>query len=104
MLFVSYWELNESMSIAERLGAAQKAMSAGLFPPEGVNIIRWDITPDGWGVTIFEADSEAAVGRTMNMWRLAAPGFFKCTKTSTARPVQEEMEGSGELLKMLASA
>ena len=104
MLFVSYWELNENMSVAERLGAAQKLLSAGVFPPADVNIIRWDITPDGWGVTIFEADSEAAASRTMNMWRQVAPGFFKCTKTSTARPMQEEMESGGELLKMLGSS
>ena len=104
MLFVSYWELNENMSVAERLGAAQKLLSAGLFPPEDVNIIRWDITPDGWGITILEAESEAAASRTMNMWRAAGTGIFKCTKTAPARPVQEEMEDSGELLKMLASS
>jgi hypothetical protein len=104
VLFLTYWELNENMSLEERLGAGQKLMASGLFPPEGVNIIRWDITPDGWGVTILEADSEAAVSRAMNVWRAAGTGLFKCTKTSTARPVQEEMEGSGELLKMLASA
>lgn len=104
MLFLTYWELSENMSIEERVAAAQKLMSAGLFPQEGVNIIRWDITPDGWGVTLFEADNEAAVSRTMNMWRMAATGIFKCTKTSTVRPVQEEIESSGEALKKLASA
>ena len=104
MLFITYWELNENMSVEERLGVGQKLTSSGLFPPEGVNIIRWDITPDGWGVTIFEADSEAAVSRALNMWRAAGTGKFKCTKTSTARPVQEEMESSGELLTILASA
>ena len=104
MLFLIYWELNENVSVAERVGAGQKLMSAGMFPPEGVNIIRWDITPDGWGITLLEADSEAAISRALNIWRMAATGLFKCTKTSTARPVQEEMEGSGELLKILASA
>ena len=104
MLFLIYWELNENVSVAERVGAGQKLMSAGLFPPEGVNIIRWDTTPDGWGITLLEADSEAAVSRALNLWRMAAPGIFKCTKTSTARPVQEEMESSGEFLKILASA
>ena len=104
MLFPTYWELNENISVEERLGVGQKLISSGMFPPEGVNIIRWDITPDGWGVTLLEADSEAAVSRGLNMWRVAGTGIFKCTKTSTARPVQEEMEGSGELLKILASA
>ena len=104
MLFLTYWELNENMSMEDRLAAGQKLTSSGMFPPEGINIIRWDITPDGWGVTIFEADSEAAASRAMNMWRMAATGIYKCTKTSTARPVQEEMESGGELLKMLGSS
>ncbi len=40
MLFLTYWELNENMSNAERLQVANKLMGAGLFPPEGVNMIR----------------------------------------------------------------
>jgi hypothetical protein len=45
MLFITYWELNEGMSLPEILQAGQKLMSSGLFPPPGVNIIRWDGTP-----------------------------------------------------------
>jgi hypothetical protein len=104
MLFITYWELNEDLSVAERMEGAQQLMSAGLFPQEDVNTIRWDITPDGWGVTIFEADNEAAVSRSLNMWRQASPGLFTFTKTSTARPVQEEMETGGELVHRLASS
>ena len=89
MLFLIYWELNENVSVAERVGAGQKLMSAGMFPPEGVNIIRWDITPDGWGITLLEADSEAAISRALNIWRMAATGLFKCTKTRRPGPCKK---------------
>lgn len=46
MLFLTYWELNENVPEQERSHAAQKITSSGLFPPEGVKIIRWDGTPD----------------------------------------------------------
>jgi hypothetical protein len=35
MLFLTYWELSESMSVEERLQVAQKLTSSGLFPPRG---------------------------------------------------------------------
>jgi hypothetical protein len=102
MLFVMYWELSENMSQEAQLQAAQKVMSTGIY--EDVNIIRWDITPDGWGITIFEADSAADIMRTMDMWRTAGTGLFKCTKTSPAMPIQESMTLTGEVVKALASA
>jgi hypothetical protein len=52
MLFVTVWELNENTPVASNVGAAQKLISAGLFPPEGVTLLRWDATPDGWGILI----------------------------------------------------
>lgn len=104
MLFVTYWELNEEMSSKERLAVAQKLMSSGLFPPDDVNIIRWDGTADGWGVLIAEAESAAAIGNALNMWRAAGAGFFKTTKTSPAEPVQDGLARGGELLKALESA
>ena len=48
MLFLTYWELNENMPVAERMGIAQKLTSSGLFPPKGVKILRWDETPDAY--------------------------------------------------------
>jgi hypothetical protein len=104
MLFLSYWELNEAMSVEERLQVAQKLTATGLFPPEGVNIIRWDVTPDGWGVTLMEADHAADIDRAFTMWRAAGVGFFKSTKTAPAQPIQEAMPRIGELLKTLSSA
>lgn len=103
MLFVTYWELNENMSVEQRLEVAQKLTDSGLFPPEHVNIIRWDITPDGWGIMITEAESAADVAQTLSMWRAAGTGFFNVTKTAPAMPVQESISHTAELLKSLKS-
>ena len=102
MLFLMYWELNENMSQEAQVEAAQKVMSSGIY--DNTNIIRWDITPDGWGITIFESDSIADIMRSMDMWRAAGTGLFKCTKTSPAMPIQESIALTGEVVKALASA
>ena len=104
MLFLTYWELNENMSEGERLQVAEKLTSSGLFPPKGVNIIRWDTTPDAWGILLAEAESAADIARAIDMWRAAGAGFFKMTKTSSAIPVEEAISVSTELLKALGSA
>jgi hypothetical protein len=103
MLFLTYWELNEGMSVEERQQVAQKLMSAGLFPPKEVNILRWDATPDGWGILLAEANSAADIDRALTMWRAAGTGFFKSTRTASAQPVQEALAQTGELLKALAA-
>jgi len=103
MLFLTYWELNESTSAAQQLQAAQTLMSAGLFPPQQVNILRWDITPDNWGILMCEAESAAAINQALVMWRAACPGFFKTTRTAPVIPVQEGIASTGELLKTLAA-
>jgi hypothetical protein len=104
MLFLTYWELNEDMSVEERQQVAQKLTSSGLFPPKGVNILRWDATPDGWGVLVAEAESAADIAQAINMWRAAGAGFFKFTRTAPAEPVQEALAGTDELLKVLSSS
>ncbi len=103
MLFLTYWELNENMSEQERLDIGQNLTSSELFPPKGVNMIRWDGTPDGWGILIMEAEEAADVVRAIDMWRAAGAGFFKTTKTAPAMPIQELMPVAGELLQTLAS-
>ena len=103
MLFLTYWELNEGMSVEERQQVAQKLMSTGLFPPRDVNILRWDATPDGWGILLAEANSAADINRALTMWRAAGVGFFKSTRTAPAQPVQEALAHTGELLKALAA-
>lgn len=103
MLFLTYWELNEGMSVEDRQQVAGKLTSSGLFPPKGANIIRWDATPDGWGIAIMEAESVADISDALNIWRTAGAGFFKFTKTAPTEPVQEALSRNGELLKALAS-
>lgn len=103
MLFLTYWELNENMSVEDRLRIAQKLTASGLFPPKGVTILRWDGTPDGWGILIVEAESAAAMNHALTLWRAAGAGFFKLTRTSPAQPIPEAVSMTGELLKALGS-
>ena len=103
MLFLTYWELNENMSDEQRLGIAQKLTSSGLFPPKGVNILRWDGTPDNWGIVLLEADNAADAFRTIDVWRAAGAGFFKTTKTSPALPIQELIPVAAEIQQALGS-
>ncbi len=104
MLFLTYWELNEGMSSQERLEIAQKLTSRGLFPPKGVEILRWDQTPDGWGILLAEAESATDIIQAIDMWRAAGPGFFKVTKTAPAIPIQEGIPIELEMLKAIAGA
>lgn len=101
MLFVTYWELNENMSEGERLVFIEKLESAGLFPPKDVEILRWDVTPDGWGIIVMEAQNAADVVRSMDMWRMAVGGFFKSTRTAPAIPVDESIPLSEGIAKAL---
>ncbi len=103
MLFLTIWEVNENMSVEERLQVAQKLTESGLFPPNGVNILRWDGTPDGWGILLAEAESAAAMNEALTLWRAAGAGFFKSTKTSPAMPVHEAIPRVGEILKALGA-
>ena len=100
MLYLMYWELNENISEQERLEFSQKITSSGKFPPEGVNIVRWDITPDSWGTLLFEAENPIDAFKAIGMWRMKA-GFFKTVKTSPVMPVQEVMPQMAEFIKTL---
>lgn len=104
MLFVTYWELNENQSLEGGLAAAQKIMTAGLFPAPGATILRWDITPDNWGILLVEAESAAAMESTLTVWRAAVAGFFKVTRTAPASPVQETIGRTAEILQRLGAA
>ena len=104
MLFLVHWELNESMPEPQRLEAAQKLTASGLFPPAGVNVVRWDGTPENWGVLILEADNAADVFRAVGLWRVAGAGFFKSVKTAPAMPLQELIPIAGEMVQAVASA
>ena len=104
MLFLNHWELNENMSEQERLQIVAKLNSLGLFPPKGVTIIRFDCTPDAWGILLFEADSAAAAIQMLDVWRLAGAGFFKATKTAPAMPIPEAVALSTSIVEALAKS
>jgi len=103
MLYVLYWEVNENMPVEERLQIAQKLTTTGMFPPKGVTVVRWDMTPDLWGIAVVEAENAWDVFSAVNMWRSMRPGFFKMTKLAPAIPVHEVMPREGELLQKIAS-
>lgn len=103
MLFVTLWELNENMAEQERLAIAQKLTSSALFPPAGVNVLRWDGTPDGWGILVMEADRAEDVFRAIDQWRAAGAGFFKATRTAPALPIQQVLPLGQEVLTALGA-
>ena len=61
MLFLSYWELNENMGEQERIQIAQKQTSSEESSAGDVKMVRWDITSDLWGISIFEAEKASDV-------------------------------------------
>jgi hypothetical protein len=101
MLFITYWELNENSAVSSNLEAANKLTASGMFPPPNVQILRWDITPDNWGILLVEADSVQAINDALTMWRAAVPGFFKITKTAPVLPVQEAIPATVKILEAL---
>ena len=103
-LYLWYWELNENMPSAERLKVAKELTSSGLFPPEGVNVLRFDVTPDNWGITVLEADNAEDVFKAINVWRAAKEGFFNTVKVSPAMPVKEIMPLNASILEALNKA
>ena len=104
MLFITYWELNENVALQDTIQAAHKLTASGIFPPANVQILRWDITPDNWGILLVESDSAQTVADALSLWRAALPGFFKMTRTSPSVPVQDAIPATGKLLQMLASS
>lgn len=103
MLFLTYWKLNEGLSARETNRIAMQLSEEGLFPPEDVELLRWDGTPDGWGIVLWEADDYTAVNNGLNMWRAAAgdTAFFEETKTAPAAPVEQTIGDMAELLQQL---
>ena len=84
MLFLTYYELNDNVDPTLIGELVQKFMSKKLFPTEGVKIINFLLTPENWGIVISEDDSEEAMFRDVNMWRIAMPGIFKTIKAAVA--------------------
>lgn len=101
MLFLTYWKLNEEMSAKERQEIAIALTEEQTFPPDDVELVRWDGTPDGWGISLIEADDFAAVHNALNMWRTAAGDtpFFEETKTAPAAPSEDIIAQTAEMLE-----
>jgi hypothetical protein len=88
MIFISYWELNPDFDPAELAEIAQELISKKVYPAEGVKEHAFYIsTSDYWGIAIDEADSEEALARNVNMWRISKPGFIKSMKSTPAMEV-----------------
>ena len=88
MIFISYWELNPDFDPADLAEIAQELIRKKVYPAEGVKDIAFYIsTSDYWGISIDEADSEEALARSTNMWRIAKPGIMKLVKTTPATEV-----------------
>lgn len=83
----------------DRFAAASKLVNSGLFPPANVKVLRWDMTPDWWGILLMEAEDPADVARALDIWRVAYDGFFKVTKTCPAMPIAESMPYMAKLLE-----
>jgi len=103
MLFLTYWELNEDIPAQERIAAAKKLTSSGYFPAKEIKLLRWDLTPDNWGIVLIEADNALAVTHALNSWRMALPGTFKLTKTAPAVPMIEGMPAFQKTLEEVAA-
>ena len=88
MIFISYWELNPDFDPGELSEIAQELISKKAFPAEGVKQLAFYMsTSDYWGIGIDEADSEEALARNVNMWRISKPGFIKFIKSTPAMEV-----------------
>ena len=88
MMFITYWEINPDFDPAELAEIAQELISKKLYPAEGVTSHAFYISStDFWGIGIDEVDSEEALARNINMWRIAKPGFIKSIKSTPAMEV-----------------
>lgn len=104
MLFLCYWELNENMSVIDHLKIGKMLTESGIFPPEDAELIRFDMTPDYWGVTIFKADSAEAAFNIVEVWRMAGTGIFKKINISPALTVMDAMTLAGKTFNTFKQA
>ncbi len=62
------------------------------FPSEGVEVVQWLVCPDGKGLTVLKADSEAAAFRSYSSWVEALPGIFSSYEMLPALEAHEAMD------------
>jgi len=86
MLFISYWELNETLGPKDVAELAAELLEKKLYPVEGTKILGWYITSDvpHWGITLTEAKNVEQVFKGALIWTNAKPGLFKTLKISPA--------------------
>lgn len=88
VIFISYWELNPDFDISELAEIAADLINKKLYPAEGVKQIAFYASvSDHWGISVEEADSEEALVRNAQMWRIAKPGYIKYIKSTPALEV-----------------
>ena len=104
MLFLCYWELNENIAVIDHLKLGKMLMESGLFPPPGTELIRFDMTPDYWGITVFKAESAEAAFSAIDLWRVAGTGVFKNVKVSPAMPVKDASALGAKLCQTVQEA
>lgn len=68
-----------------------------------MEVLRFDIAADGWGISICEAERIEDVFTVVSMWRVANPGFFSSTQASPSLPVTEVMPLYEQLMERLAT-
>jgi hypothetical protein len=102
MIFITYWEINPEFDPAELAEIAQELMNKKVYPAEGIKELAFYIsTSDYWGIGIDEADSEEALARNVNMWRIAKPGFIKFIKSTPAMEVVKTLPVLVKLKKQI---
>jgi len=104
MLFLCYWESNENMPVLDHLKIDKMLTESRLFPPEDVELIRFDMTPDYWGVTIFKAASAEAALNMVELWRMAGTGIFEKMNVSPALTVMDAKALAGKLYPAVQEA
>lgn len=101
MIFISYWELNESFDPSELSDVVQTMMNKNMVPAEGVKQLAWYVSPDYWGLSVEEAESEEALLKNSAMWRIVKPGIFKSIKTSVGLDVAKTLPVLMKLAKQI---
>ena len=100
MLFISYWELNPDLDPTAIGDVAQELISKKIYPVAGIKDIVFHVsTSDYWGITLTEAESEEAMVRSTNIWRIARPGLIKFLRTSPAIEVAKVLPILAKLKK-----
>jgi hypothetical protein len=100
-LFLTYWKLDEGVSTPKTNEIARSLTEAEALPPEGAETIRWDGTPDGWGIVLRDSDDYAAVDAGIDVWRAAAgeTAFFEKPMTAPAAPAEEIIRQQAAMLE-----